>query len=714
MKVRTTPFLPVCLLVVLCGASSAYLNAQTWTQYGPVPRFAHTGVFDPSTKQTIVFGGQDAATKSDLNDLWLVSTGTDKHITDTSVTATGTAPAPRYGHVATYDPSTNRMTVFGGGLGTPGACANDVWVLDGANGVSGSPAWLELSPFGTLPTARIHSSAVYDPTSNSMIVFGGNNCSKSYFNDVWVLSDANGEGGTPAWKKLTPSGTPPSVRESAAVIYDSANNVMTIYGGDGNGVPLGDVWTLSNANGSGGTPVWTQLTPTGTAPMARTGVSAIYDNVHDRMTVFGGFYKTVTLTDSWVLSFPNGIGGTPAWTKLTPTGTAPSVGYYSAVYDTSVNAMYIFAGSSSANKLAGDDHAFILSNANGIGTSAWTRGGPATRYAQSTFYDSVSNAMFVFGGQHALTNTNFSDYWELKNVIGSNNLQWVSVTVGTVKGGTRPASRGGHVAAYDSVSNHMMVFGGEEGFPKPCANDYWVLTGANNVVGAKPTWISETISGTLPTARAHHSGAYDSTTNSLIVFGGYDCTSTYFNDVWVLSNANAASGTLAWTQLSPTGDGPSPRESASAVYNSTTNTLTVFGGDAGASSLFGDIWVLSNANGTGGTPAWTEMTATGGPTARSGHTATYDSVNNLMTIYGGWNGTALLSDTWVLSVANGQGGTPAWSQILPLSTPPLRRFHSAIYDPVHNQMNIFGGSSSLAPFESDDHTLSLTNANGIP
>ena len=338
-----------------------------------MPRFSHTGVFDPNTKQTIVFAGQDPATKTDLNDLWLVSTGTDKHITDTSVTATGTAPAPRYGHVATYDPSTNRMTVFGGGLGTPGPCANDVWVLDGADGQSGTPAWLELSPFGTLPTVRIHSSAVYDPTTNSMIVFGGNNCAKSYFNDVWVLSNANGEGGTPAWKKLVPTGTAPSVRESAAAIYDSTNNVLTIYGGDGNGVPLGDVWTLSNANGSGGTPAWTQLTPTGTAPMARTGVSAIYDTVHDRMTVFGGFYKSVTLTDTWVLSFPNGIGGTPAWTKLTPTGTAPSVGYYSVVYDTNVNAMYIFAGSSSATKLAGDDHAFILSNANGIGPAPHPR-----------------------------------------------------------------------------------------------------------------------------------------------------------------------------------------------------------------------------------------------------------------------------------------------------------------------------------------------------
>ena len=44
------------------------------------------------------------------------------------MTANGTAPAPRFGHVATYDSNSNRMTVFGGGLGTPGTCTTTAWV----------------------------------------------------------------------------------------------------------------------------------------------------------------------------------------------------------------------------------------------------------------------------------------------------------------------------------------------------------------------------------------------------------------------------------------------------------------------------------------------------------------------------------------------------------------------------------------------------------
>src|SRR5882757_6492961 len=98
--------------------------------------------------------------------------------------------------------------------------------------------------FSTAQMARIYSGGAYDPTSNSLIVFGGGDCFGGYFNDVWVLSNANGEVGSAAWTALVPSGTPPPARASGAVIYDSTNNVLTVYGGDAGGSPFGDVWTL--------------------------------------------------------------------------------------------------------------------------------------------------------------------------------------------------------------------------------------------------------------------------------------------------------------------------------------------------------------------------------------------------------------------------------------------------------------------------------------
>ena len=87
----------------------------------------------------------------------------------------------------------------------------------------------------------------------------------------------------------------------------------------------------------------------------------------------------------------------------------------------------------------------------------------------------------------------------------------------------------------------------------------------------------------------------------MTVFGGLTSTAGRANDVWVLSNANGLGGTPSWTQLSPTGGPPPPRQNHSAVFNSSTNRMTVFAGvpttPSPSSPTLNDTWVLTNANG---------------------------------------------------------------------------------------------------------------------
>jgi hypothetical protein len=678
-------------------------TTQTWTLHGPPGRHSHTAVFDPNTQQMIIFGGQAVGTNAYLNDVWLGTTATTQDDSFTGETPSGTLPPGRYGHVATYDSTNNRMTIFGGSTGT-NTCANDVWVLTGANGQSGTPAWSSVATSAQPPSDRVYSGGAYDPNSNSLIVFGGSNCASGYLNDVWVLSNANGQGGTAVWTQLNPSGAAPQARESGTAVYDASANTLTIYGGDAGGSPFDDVWILSNANGNGGTPSWKQASPSGTAPAARTGHSATYDSATDRMTIFGGTTGSTTLADAWVLTNASGTGGTPAWQKITTTGTAPSVSYHSAAYSASKNELYVFAGESSQDKLQANNHAFTLNGANGTTTGQkWTLGGPPVRYSHSSFYDASTNSLFVFAGQHAVGAVNFNDYWMESGVIGTTNIKWTTLTTS----GTRPSPRWGHTGLYDSVNDRMMIFGGATGFPTPCVNAYYVLEHANNQ-GGTPTWLTITPIGTAPAVRTRHMSAYDSNTNTLIIFGGWNCQSTYYNDVWVMQNANDLGGQPTWTQLSPSGTAPSPRESSSAIYDPTTNSLIVFGGDAG-STPFGDMWILSNANGTGGTPTWSHFNpSNNGPSARSGQTATYDVVNNIMTIYGGYDGTNILQDAWVLTGANGQGGSATWTQ-LPAGQP--RRFHTSNYDPSSNQMITFGGASGVSPQAPSADMYTLTDAN---
>src|SRR6266478_8550976 len=94
-----------------------------------------------------------------------------------------------------------------------------------------SSEWIKLTPTGGPPPARFGHTSVYDPVSNRLIIFGG--CATSAcittapavtLNDLWVLTNANGQGGTPAWIQLTPTGGPPPPRFLHATVYDPVNN----------------------------------------------------------------------------------------------------------------------------------------------------------------------------------------------------------------------------------------------------------------------------------------------------------------------------------------------------------------------------------------------------------------------------------------------------------------------------------------------------------
>ena len=436
----------------------------------------------------------------------------------------GLQPITRRSHSAIYDPVRNRMVVFGGKLGS--GCDNDVWALS----LTGTPAWTRLAPTGTPPSVRYAHTAIYDPVRDRMVVFGGYyyDGSDHYLNDVWALSLA----GTPAWTRLA-STSPVSARHFHSAIYDPVRDRMVVFAGNTDSGYRNDVWALSLT----GTPAWTQLTPTGTPPGARGYLGAIYDPARDRMVVFGGMGSGY-LNDVWALSLED----TPAWTQQTPSGTPPNVrGYHSAVYDLVGDRMVVFGGVYGSE--LGDAWALSLP-----GTPAWTQ----------------------------LTST---------------------VTL--------PAARYSHTATFDPVRDRVVVFGGH-GSSGPL-NDVWALAGEG-------AWTQLAPAGTPPSVREGHSAIYDPVRDRVVVFGGgyYSYPTFYYlNDVWALS----LTGTPAWTQLSPTGTPPAGRYIHSAVYDPVRDRMVVFGGGAGSGYL-NDVWALSLA----GTPAWTQLTPTGAsPGARSSH-----------------------------------------------------------------------------------------------
>jgi len=346
------------------------MMAQQWSASGPLPRYSHSAVLDPSTNKMIVFGGvltQLSGQGLDLADLWWLNNTGGTNLSWTKVQASGTRPTARSGQSAVYDPGSNRMIMFGGGLRLASPCVSQVWALANANGVGGTPTWTQLRTTGGPPAARLRHTAVYDQTTNTMIIYGGNGCFSTNFGDVWILTNANGIGGTPTWAQLSPTGAGPGANEDVSAVYDPATNRMIVY----TGAAGDDVFVLTNANGTGGAPAWLQLSPSGTAPPARNLHSAVYDSVNNIMTIFGGQNAGTAYNDTWTLSNANGLGA-PAWTQLNPTlttGPDPRAGH-SAVYNPATNKMTIFAGvgtppGATANTIYLQD-VWTLSNANGL------------------------------------------------------------------------------------------------------------------------------------------------------------------------------------------------------------------------------------------------------------------------------------------------------------------------------------------------------------
>ena len=261
-------------------------------------------MYSAASDRMMIFGGDTlGCSKKRLNDVWVLknASGSGGVPSWEQLTPAGTAPPARAEHVAFYDQANNRMMIFGGD-GLPGGNFHDLWVLINADGTGGEPEWENLTEGGTTPSATGYAGATYDPITNRLTVFGGWVCCKNTVsNQTWVLINANGLGGNPQWIRGKPTGTLPTARAGAQARYHPTQNSAVYFGGSG----TNDVWQLSNANGNGQAS-WTKMGPQGTPPAGRGGIStnpaSVYDSANDRFIIFGGKGTAGIFNDVWVLA----------------------------------------------------------------------------------------------------------------------------------------------------------------------------------------------------------------------------------------------------------------------------------------------------------------------------------------------------------------------------------------------------------------------------
>jgi hypothetical protein len=207
---------------------------------------------------------------------------------------------------------------------------------------------------------------------------------------------------TGSWQPILPSGTPPSGRMYYGMVYDPVRQRMLMIGGHPEF--QNDVWALA----LNGPPAWTQLSPAGTAPSPRYAHSIVYQPGPDRVILFGG-YDGAYRNDVWALS----LAGTPTWSQLTPAGSAPTGRWASAViHDALRDRMIVFGGYDGA---AGRNDVWALS----LGAApAWTPlaptgGPPLPRANLDGAYDPVGDRLIVMAGYDPATGGFLSDTWQL-------------------------------------------------------------------------------------------------------------------------------------------------------------------------------------------------------------------------------------------------------------------------------------------------------------
>lgn len=443
-------------------------------------------------------------------------------------------------------------------------------------------AWSTTTAFAGIRgqhAAVAHNGFIY-------VIGGRDTTPGSAFNDVqYALLKANGTIG--AWS--TTSTLPAGRYAGGAAAY---NGRLYFTGGDdGTGSAQAGV-SFSVQNFDGTLNGWTAAA---TMAIAREQHGCVVHNGY--LYALSGFDGVSRLTSiAFAPISPNGDLGAWGYTSSLATGRQDA---FSATYN---GYLYVIAGYGGATMSD-----VQMSKIEGLGTiGGWAATNTFTTARQAHATVAYNGCLYVLGGAGAGAPQNDVQYAS----IGPSGSVGVWST-------TSPFSNGRKFLAAVAHDGYLYVLGGLD--PSSIVlNDVQVAPiNANGSVG---TW-----TGTTSFASARQGLSAAAHNGYLYVLGGFDGTSTWYNDVQYAPIG--AGGTVgSWTATSPFTTGR--EEHATVAYN---GFLYVIGGADGLGPMDDVQYALMNANGTVG--AWNTTTVL--PSLREGHAAA--AYNGFLYVLGGYD-----------------------------------------------------------------------------
>jgi len=237
---------------------------------------------------------------------------------------------------------------------------------------------------------------------------------------------------------------------------------------------------------------------------------------------------------------------------------------------------------------------------------------PPPMIATAMAYDPRRQRVVLFGG--CIVQTGLSDQtWEW------NGTSWTFRAVAL-----RPPPRIRHRMAFDEVRGTTILFGGVG--PTELA-DTWEWDGSR-WLQLQPTH--------HPSARWGHVMVSDQARNRIVLYGGQTTIpNNVFGDTWEWDGSD-------WALRAPTAL-PPRREIADGCFDARRGRMVLFGGLGAEYPYLGyqtDAW---DWDGT----AWVLRAYAGGPPpGRENHSMAYDPLRGQTVLFGGFNATGVLGDTW--------------------------------------------------------------------
>src|SRR2546428_432668 len=427
-----------------------------------------------------------------------------------------------------YDalPTDQYIVLFGGTLelppppGTITSALRDTWKFPGGS-------WQNITMVSG-PSARAGASISYDAADGYIVFFGGQGPT-AFLGDTWKFS-----GGS--WTSISASNNP-GKRTFGSMAYDAApgDGYVVLFGGGNNTISTGfkdferDTWKFSAGS-------WTNIT-TATSPGGQFGQPIVFD-----VGQGDGF---LVLVSTGLLSWKFSAG---TWTLLTTSIPSPSprVGA-SMTYAAADGYVVLFGGAidtSISPGLLGDTWKFQ----GGVWTNITTTLGPSRGAYTPMVYDASDGYVLLTVG---------SVSWAFKGGL------WTNISTNCSTGGACPSPRYGSSAIYDVADGYVVLFGGVSGVTG-FLGDTWIF------LGGAWTNISTAVS---PSARSNGSMAYDDADHTVVFFGGTS-SNVALSDTWTWNGL----GLGPWVPITKINSRPSPRDSASMVYDGADGYVVLFGG----------------------------------------------------------------------------------------------------------------------------------------